>query len=63
MASTAALNLVVELDDKASKGLDGIGKKGGMLENALGFAAGGAILNGLGALGGALVDATRLRSL
>lgn len=53
--STANLDLVINLQDKASRGLDTIsrnvgdvGEKSSMLSNALSFAAGGAIVSGIG---------------
>lgn len=58
MSSTAALELLVQLNDQASKGLDDIGEKGGGMGDAIksGVAiAGGAILG----LGGILVGATK----
>jgi hypothetical protein len=58
MPSTAALDLVVSLTDGASKGLEDIGQKGGMLGDLVSkgaLVAGGGIL----ALGGFLVDAAK----
>jgi hypothetical protein len=56
MASSAAFELVLELNDKASKGLGQAAKQGGFLKNALSFATGGAILGGIQAIGGAAKD-------
>lgn len=56
MASTAALQLIVSLQDKASKPLGAIGKAGGSLGRILEFAAGGIVAKGIegivGAMGG-----------
>ena len=56
MASSAAFELILELNDKASKGLNNAAKEGGFLKNALSFATGGAILGGIQAIGGAAKD-------
>lgn len=56
MGSTAALELLVSLNDKASKGLDSIASKGGFLSSALSFAAGGLIQKGIEGISGAIGD-------
>ncbi len=56
MASKAAFELILELNDKASKGMKKAAKEGGFLKNALSFATGGAILKGMEAIGGAAKD-------
>lgn len=57
MSSRAGLELVVSYVDKgASKGLAGLAKQSSFLKNALSFATGGALLHGIGALGGAVSD-------
>lgn len=56
MASSAAFELVLQLKDEASRGLNKAAKEGGILKSALGFATGGAILQGINAIGGAAKD-------
>lgn len=54
MASTAALELVIQLNDQASKGLDNVSKKGSFLKDAFSFATGGLIEKGIESIGGAV---------
>lgn len=61
MASTAALELIVKLDDKASKGLDNIADKGGKVGKSFGSMIGPATLltGGIGLLGAGLFNAAQ----